>query len=298
MHLEKKPTKKQHYVPQFYLKKFTDLNGFLHIYNTLKNKLLHTRPKDFAYDKYLYEMPYQKPSKTGDEFLLVNYIENIFAKYEIEFADLLNKLDRICLPYQNKNAIICNKQEKTLLYRFIVNLIFRNPYTMNALNLSKIPDEISESEFATEFRKLMDLMGIVDADTIMLAAHKSVMLTEEYENNIIQKYINHLSTLKFIFIYAKTSYFVTSSFPVTIGQDKAIVEKDKTCIYLALSPKLAVLFGNYEALQKHHNRLFKIDDDLVDSFNVEQFKPILGNSRCIISNSKELIENYISKIGK
>ena len=292
--MEKKPTKRQHYVPQFYLKRFADEKGFLHIYDIANDKIFKSAPKDFAFEDFLYEIEYQKTPVTGEKYVLVNHIEDIFAKYEAEFADLLCVLDKVCTPKQNPYALICNSKEKKLLCRFIVNLIFRNPYTMTALELHTFPKELNDSEDMTSIRKIIDLLELGDMESIVLAAQLKGAITEEYDNNDVWQLVNNINRLNYMFMYAKNKEFLTSTFPVNIGIDNSIPYKDKTCVYLALSRRLSVMFGDFQDSKEKRNRLALVDDDeIVDYLNVSQFKHIYGNNRCIICSSETLLNEYI-----
>lgn len=287
----KKPTKRQHYVPQFYLKRFVDDKGFLHIYDMSKDRIFKTAPKDFAFEDFLYETEYQKAPITGEKYVLVNHIENTFAKYEAEFANLLCVLDKVCTPKQNPIALICKSEEKKVLCRFIVNLIFRNPYTMKALELYNIPKEFKESEDMSSIRQIIDSLELGDAESIVLAAQLKGVITEEHDNNDVWRFINHINKLNFMFMFAKNKEFVTTTFPANIGIDNSIPYKDKTCVFLALSPKLAVIFGDYPDSKR--NRLVLVDDEIVEYFNSSQFKQIYGDNRYIICNSNKLLNEYI-----
>lgn len=291
----KKPTKRQHYVPQFYLKRFADDKGFLHIYDIAKDKIFKTAPKDFAFEDFLYETEYQKVPVIGDKYVLMNHIEDIFAKYEAEFASLLCVLDKVCTPGQNPTALICKSEEKKVLCRFIVNLIFRNPYTMKALELYNIPKEFNESEDMSSIRQIIDSLKLGDAESIVLAAQLKGVITEEYDNNDVWKLINSINRLNYVFMYAKNKEFLTSTFPVNIGVDNSIPYKDKTCAYLALSPRLSVMFGDFQDSNEKRNRLAFVEDEIVEHLNISQFKLIYGNSRYIICSSDKLLNEYIGK---
>lgn len=291
----KKPTKRQHYVPQFYLKRFADDKGFLHIYDIANDKIFKSAPKDFAFEDYLYEIEYQKTPVTGERYVLLNHIEDIFAKYEAEFADLLHVLDKVCTPKQNPFALICKSEEKKILCRFIVNLIFRNPYTMTALELHTVPKELNNSEDLIYIREIINTLKLGDTESIVLAAQLKGAITEEYDNNDVWRLVTSINRLNYVFMYAKNKEFLTSTFPVNIGVDNSILYKDKTCVYLALSPRLSVMFGDFQDSKEKRNRLAFVDDEIVEYLNISQFKLIYGNNRYIICSSDKLLNEYIGK---
>ena len=186
--MEKRITKKQHYIPRFYLRRFTDDAGYLHIYDFDKQRYIKSVPKEFGYEKYLYETRLSKPNRMGEQFLLTNDIENIFAKYEGEFDSFLKKLDSICTPNQRKGALILHGQEKDILRRFIANLFFRNPVTMDRMNLNEVPDDFFEPEAKEKFNQFLEIIGGFNADELVLAAIKKVMLTDEFETKNIKSF--------------------------------------------------------------------------------------------------------------
>lgn len=283
---------KEHYVPQFYLNKFTDDNGLLHVYD-FKQKRFYTQiPKNICFKKNLYETEWQDANPKLGKYVLTNNIENVFCKYEGEFAALLQKIIGICTPVQNPRALILHGKEREVLFRFVVNLMVRNPLNMDSLALSEIPEKIKNSDGMSYFRDIMSKMGLGGADSIYLAAQKKVMLTDEIEGSFPQTYAEYLKKICFMFFYAQNSEFITSDIPVCLGDDCTISDEDKTCVYLALSPKIAVLFGNYNMPQIQKNRMIKIETEIVDFFNT-QIVEHHNYINILIGTSRELIGKYV-----
>lgn len=292
MHNGKRHNKKQHYIPQFYLKRFTDESGYLHIYDFDKQRYFKSVPKEFGYERYLYETRLSKPNRMGEQFLLTNDIENIFAKYEGKFDAFLKKLDRICTPMQRKGILILHGEEKVILRRFIANMFFRNPITMERMKLNEVPDDFFESDAKEKLNQFLEIIGGFNADELVAAAIKKVMLTDELEKNNIKSFVEKIQSLWFTFLYSSTLPFITSSFPVILGNDKTIPADDKSCIYIALSLSLSVVFGNYKDSNKKHNRLAYVDDEVVDFFNKQQLKNITELKGYLVTPSKEIIDKY------
>lgn len=283
---------KEHYVPQFYLNKFTDKDGLLHVYDLKQKKFYSPKPKNICFKKNLYETKWQDANPKLGQYVLVNNIENEFSRYENEFATLLQRIIDICTPEQNPNALILQGKEREIFFRFVVNLMVRNPVNMTLLALSKLPKEIEHSDKMLIFRDVMNKMGLGGADSVYLAAQKRVMLTEEIEGSFPQVYAQYLKKICFTFFYALDSEFITSDVPVCLGDDRTISDEDKTCLYFVLSPKIAVLFGNYSKFKIHKNRMIKVESEIVDLFNT---KAITHHScmNMLIGSSQELIERYL-----
>lgn len=283
---------REHFVPQFYLDKFTDNNGLLHIYDLQQKKFYTQRPKNICFVKNLYETEWSDANPKLGKYILTNDIENKFCEYEGEFAKLLKTICNVCTLDQDSAALILHGKEKEVLRRFVINLMLRHPANMTSLALSEIPEEERNSDEMSELRKILNEMGLGGAESVYLAAQKKAMLTYESENSFPQIYVEKLRNICFTFYYAKNSEFITSDMPVCFGDDYTIVDEDKTCLYLALCPKVAVLFGNYNVHRRVKNRMIKLESEYVDLFNDHTIK-YHNYIHMLIANSKELIEKYV-----
>ena len=141
---QREMTRKQHYVPRFYLERFSDQDGFVHIYDTKQEKLFKQRPDNFGLEKDLYEVKWES---SGWKYMLPNKIERILSEYESQFAPYIKRLDGICRLDQNSNTLICSRGDKEILYKLIANFYLRTPEVMNLMAADEIPEEIAESEF-------------------------------------------------------------------------------------------------------------------------------------------------------
>lgn len=287
-------TVKEHYVPQFYLRNFADENGLLHMYDFKQNRCFTQSPKNICYENNLYETKWENANPKLGKFVLQNHIEKIFCKYEGEFSKVLTTILHICCPSQNPNALILQENERDIFFRFIVNMVVRNPENMEALALNKLePDDIDNDE-VKQIRTMLDDMGFGGVDSICLAAKKKAILTDEFENSFTQTCLEALKRLNYTFFYARTNSFITSSIPVCVGDDSIIIKDDKTCIYLALSPKVAVLFGNYKNSHNFKNRMVCIEEKQVENFN-RMFIKHNDNKRILIGNSDATIKKVLSE---
>lgn len=288
-------TVKEHYVPQFYLRNFADERGLLHIYDFKQNKFFTQSPKNICYENNLYETKWENANPKLEEFVLQNHIENIFCEYEGEFSKVLAKILHVCRPSQNPNALILQGNERNIFLRFIVNMIVRNPENMEVLTLSKLePVDINNDE-VKQIRTMLDNIEFGGADSICLAAKKKAMLTDEFENSFPQACLKGLKKLNFTFFYARTNLFITSNIPVCVGDDPIIIEDDKTSIYLALSPKVAVIFGNYKNSCNFKNRMVCIEEKQVENFNRILVKHS-DKKRFLIANSDDIVRKYFETV--
>lgn len=288
-------TVKEHYVPQFYLKNFKDDKGLLHIYDFKQKKIFTQSPKNICYENNLYETKWENAHPNLKEFVLQNSIENIFCKYEGEFSKVLTTILRVCIPSQNPNALILLENERNIFLRFIVNMVVRNPENMEVLALNKLELDDINNEDISQICNLLDDIGLGGGNSLCLAAKKKAMLTDEFENNFTQACFGALKKLNYTFFYSRTNSFITSNIPVCVGDDPIIIEDDKTCVYLALSPKVAVLFGNYKSSRNFKNRMICIEEKQVENFNRILIKHS-DNKRILIANSDAIIRKYVEVV--
>ncbi len=121
MNTEKQTTRKQHYVPQFYLKQWVDSEqGFypLKIERKVPPKLIvfdkKSDPSRFCYENFFYAQ------HTGKEDESSQFIEKGFAEIEAIFSKLLPKLESKILKYEQ-----ITEEEKYHLSEFMIFIWLR-----------------------------------------------------------------------------------------------------------------------------------------------------------------------------
>jgi hypothetical protein len=88
---KKHRTEDQHYVPQLYLRGFTNSAGRMFCYDKAANKSYPTTTKAAAQEPYFYEIPSNPDTKLN---VPVNSVENALARLEGAWAPLLSQLIR------------------------------------------------------------------------------------------------------------------------------------------------------------------------------------------------------------
>lgn len=285
--------KDQHYVPQFYLKSFCDESGKLTAFCPKQNEFKKIAPNNICFEKNLYETPAKDCCNELGKYISCNDIENTFCKYENDYANLLKNLLNICTE-KNKNALILHSHEKKMFFRFIVNMLIRNPVSMREMKIDTLSNEIKSLNFYTEMDFVLNEMGIGGTESIFTAAQKKVCLTFEFNEEQENQLVEELSSMNFSFFRSQSGEFITSDRPVCYGNDLYIKAENSTCIYMALSPHIAVLFGNYKDSKSARNRMIPISEDVVNKFN--HF--IVGEKqyyRWLIARSKSAIEKAIKE---
>ena len=165
-------TKKQHYVPQFYLRNFTSDDNKLWVFDRVKEEYYFRTPKEVCYEKYLYETPWKDEDPKLGKFVLENQIENYFADKEGEYSPLLKRIIDICRNPQNKNALICNHEEKEMLASFVANIFVRNPWSLRQIESDLPLEELKENEEIQAIEQIIQIMGLGDIDSLVKAADK------------------------------------------------------------------------------------------------------------------------------
>jgi hypothetical protein len=80
-------TKKQHFVPQFYLRYFTDTQGKIHAFDITNQSQFATTPGNVAHERSFYD------DAALEEFVgKPQFTESVFANTEAEAADFFRKL--------------------------------------------------------------------------------------------------------------------------------------------------------------------------------------------------------------
>lgn len=282
----------QHYVPQFYLSNFTDSEGLLYIYDYKHNKYFTQIPRNVCYEKNLYETEWQDVNAQSGKYVLPNNIEDIFCVYEGQFAELLKIIQKACIPQQNPRALILHTEEKKILFKFLINLLVRNPVNMSAMGIDELSDDIKSNDEILAYKEIMDKMGFGNGDSIVLASQKKAMLTDEFRGGYTDDLFNVIRNINYTFYYAQSGEYITSNVPVCYGEDQTISGDHKLCLSLALTPKVLVLFGNYKESVNYKNRMITIEADMVDEFNRQMIKACFGQHMLIGSNEL-LIKRYV-----
>lgn len=92
-----KLTRKQHWVPQFYLRHFADRRGGLYAYNRMGNNFYSTNTRDACSSNYLHEVERKhKADGASGRFLRANRIEDGLSRAEGLLAPIYDGFIRCC----------------------------------------------------------------------------------------------------------------------------------------------------------------------------------------------------------
>lgn len=281
-------TKKQHYLPQFYLYNFANNSGKLWVYDRLSGNIFSSSPRDIACENYLYETRWENANPELGEFVLPNQIEKQFAEQEGEYSKLLKRIVEICTNPENEKALICNKEEKEILASFVSNIFLRNPWSMRQANLDCVTDGIMDVGEIKAFEIVLQSMNLGGIESLIKFSSKKMWLDEEFEGGIQQESKKILQNMRFCFITTKNSEFVTSSFPVLNGIDETTEENEKIT-YFPLHPHVSILYGN-SISRKACNRVVLMKGEDIDFINGKYIKSDNKQTRFIYAKDKKTLE--------
>ncbi len=285
--MKEKMTKRQHYIPQFYLKNFAGSDGKLWVYDRIEKKYFKSDPKDICCEKYLYETPWENANPDLGEYILPNQIEDDFAKKESEYSKLLEKITKICSYSQNKKALICNKNEKRLLASFAANIFLRNPWTLKNANINSVSDELIKNKEIQSIDELLKVINFGGTESLVKAVNKKIWLDEEFIGNVPQKFIDDVLRLNFIVLISKSHSFITSSFPVlyeTYDTEDGITHIKP--VFVPIQSYIGLIYIDKTINNPFRNRIAIIPSNIVDQINkwylqdnTEQIRFLIGKEK-------------------
>lgn len=292
---EKPLTKRQHYVPQFYLGFFTDNTNKLHVFNVKRNELFSCPPKDICYEEYLYETPWKEANPKLGKFILPNEIENNFGRRESAYNALLKKIIQICKDPANKNALICNSEEKVELAQFTANLLVRNNWSMKKHEIESSFTQIIDNPEIKSIDQLLRDLDFGGTELLIKAAGKKVRLDESFDGNAISQIADQLLKVNFSILTPEKGCFITSGFPIIYEtyDDKENGFTYPEYFYLPIHPRYALLYSCTDSARDFRNRLITIPQEKADFFNRAYLKKYPEQTQILISDDKSYLENLI-----
>lgn len=107
-------TKKQHYIPQFHLKNFTDNNSKIWILNKNNNRLYKNSIENVCARNYLYETKWKEPF-INQKFISANIYRKNLSIREGGYATLLRQIIKMCNDKTNEKGAISYFIKKAIL---------------------------------------------------------------------------------------------------------------------------------------------------------------------------------------
>lgn len=253
-------TKKQHYIPQVYLRGFSPeyqrnkeklLSSKYTIYcHNLKEKNQIMKPipiKSVCYRDYLYEV-------TGHdgEIVLANYLEQFFSLMEKKFSEYRDKLERKAFVEENyKTKCFLTGEEKEFWVTYILIQILRTPQILSlAENVSL---ETWENEININQAKNIARM-------FCLPFFKEIEEGSK-EPVVFNDLLEPMKNMSFGVGVDREAGIITSDNPVCIYAENFSCEEYKRVIFPITSKICLFLFGKEDKKKYPKNSLFVINNE-------------------------------------
>ena len=287
-------TKKQHYVPRFYLRNFTDENGLLHVYDREKQKIFCAPPEKILYEKMLYETRWEGASEQLGDYVLKNELEHSLGERESRYGALINHVLEKCNRANPFETIICSEGNKDCLADCIVNLYLRNPRTF--FDIQNEYADSSALDICQAAESLFTALNLGSPHSLIKHSIKQGILDPAIPGG--PAYVEKRSLLKMnvVFLKACASRFITSSCPViTIEENynSRKTEKQIKMVSFPLSPKILVFCSDDPQMQVLSNKFFYAGEDFVFSVNALYEKMSMEETRFLVADSKNCLEPLI-----
>lgn len=242
----KKDTRREHFVPQFYLRGFA--NGKNQVYALNKddrdeNAVFHTNIKNVCLKSDLYEV--QLRANTDKGYVERGAIEGWLSGFEGRVRNAVAECGKLDL--YNGDLFPSNFGNLAAgLQAFIANLIVRHPMWLNSRKeeAESYAETLQRTGFFSDYDlKKLDELGYrddIDAVVELGIEHAEICLFVEGSSN--WHILNMLNELDIAFLKAPpNSEFITSSFPIAMGWPDAMADNPST-VYFPICSETAVMF--------------------------------------------------------
>lgn len=278
-------TKRQHFVPQFYLKQFTDKNELLHCYKIADGKQFHAHPNDVCFKEYVYELESLIPNQ---KFLLPNEIEKMFCSLEGEYSLVLQSIVNKCLQNSNGISLICSSKEKEVFASMVSNFISRNFLAVDSFVDDKTTqDLLDNNQEVIEIDNLLRELKIGDAKPFVELAQKKLFLSPT-EDGVAKSIMDSLLKMNLSFFVTDTENFITSDCPVGYN----CTPNELLMARIPLSTKVMAVYSSSDISRQFRNRARLIERRFVKKLNRDYLN--WGIPKMLIAKSKKDISSLIN----
>jgi len=297
--------KKQHYVPQCYLKAWAiDGTHQIHVYDKKLKKDRVNNILDVASENYFYDIDFKKALSSKEKDIIglddnelekmgsEQFLENFFANnVEGEFSKLLAKLigkAENFKSYKRKWHFI----SKWTKLKFSRHLAFQNVRTKNTrVSINDISDCLEQMLIEMNAPKdTIDSMGVTK-DSVKLIHGQMILNKEE-----ITRVALHLNKMFWVLVLNNTEKdFFTSDKPISTKPHiidnlvpKTGIMSEGVEVFYPISPKVMLVMFEplyHHNLSKFDRHYFLINDPkVVDTYNV---LTTIFATRCVFSKTND-----------
>lgn len=250
-------TKKQHYIPQVYLRGFSPQykkeevsndKYTIYCYNINSPKQIEKAipVKSICRQNNLYEV-----TRHDGEIILPNHLENFFSKIEEHFSIYRKKLEQKAFINSNlKTNCFLTNEEKVFWATFIIIQILRLPQIL------KMAEDVSKDNW----NSINDQQAKNIARMICLPFFKELDANSK-ETTLFCALFNPMKDMSFAVGVDKSKKIITSDNPVYICGHNFPYDEYDEIIFPITSEICLFLFGNEEKKKYRKNFLSPINDD-------------------------------------
>jgi hypothetical protein len=285
-------TKKQHYIPQVYLrgfsreykplKKFDDDKRYtVFSYDLLSNKQIEQAIpiKSICYEKSIYELRDQN----GD-LINVNYLEKTFGILEIEFSKYRRKLERKAYYKENlKIRYFLDRDEREFWQSYITFQILRLPQIVKG----------AKEEAEKVFSGIGDKYSTYEIDSfakMSLFPFFREIGEESIEYKVFSAIFDSMDRMNIAVGVNKNGRLITSDKTISIDTEIFPCDEYKS-LFFPITSTLCVMFAGEEYKDTiTNNTLIEIDDEWCDDIN----RSIVNSSFGKVYSSYKLSGEYFS----
>lgn len=277
-------TKKQHYLPEMYLKSFTDEHGKLWQRNTRYGAYRQITPAQTGYADFLYETRWKKPPNLEKQFALTNFIENHFSLREKIYSECIESVcQKLCLDNFRISDITVD--ERKILAEFITNLFFRHPGIMELMELN----EISQEEMSRYHANNLKVQFGNEAETVLMFIKKCEWLHSQFPGGYFQIAQTIFESMCLTVFVGTSTEFITCDWPFLFVVDEPIF-----LVALPLTPKCCICYSN---VLRNENVNF-LSDESVRRYNRLHIEKKTSSLNYLYARNKDEIEMLFEKGGE
>lgn len=278
--------KRQHYVPQTYLRPFSSSGknkDMIWAYFYEQKRIRLVAIDDVCVENYLYEH-YICYDNGETEFISLNSIENGYMRLENTYRPIIEKI--IGNP---KDIISLTEEDRKNLTGFMSAMLFRHPIFINMANALGERFYNESSEWRKEITKVFP--DVDDVYFKMLYLHDLLEKQQDPDQSlIIQAMKSTFDKDQFCIFKSCSGEFITSDAPVVnIYGDINGLEYD--LVGMPISPQCFVAFIDIN--KNVSNKVIVIDDEQIMNINKHQYNH--SATGILMSKSKVELEKQIAE---
>lgn len=281
----KQITIKQHYIPEMYLKNFTNESGKLWQYNLLYGNYKQVTPAQTGYTKFLYETQWKSSTDEKKQFVLVNYLENHFKDRENIYCQCISS---VCQKACANDFCVSDitSDERKILAEFATNIFLRHPNMMKVIEFDNLSEKEKSSSQARELRMLFG----DEAETVLIFENKCRWLDSQFSGGYFQLVQNIFEKMCLTIIMSEHSEFITCDWPIL----NALIEGEIIAFLLPISPKFCICYNKL----LHKENVNYLSDKMVCLYNKLHIEKKFSRMEYLYARKKEDIERLFEGSGE